>query len=137
VDTDVLVDVALDREPHAEAASGLLDHLEANPGTGFLAWHTVSNFCYLVVPRHGRREPRDFLLELSRFMDVAPTNTESLRLAGRLKMRDFEDAMQVAAAQACEADLIATRNTRDFRSSPITARTPRQLLGELQDSACL
>jgi len=131
VDTDVLLDVALDRAPHAEAAAALLDHLEQHPGTGFMAWHTVSNFYYLVVPRHGRDETRSLLLDLVRFVEVAATDTESLRIAGRLPMRDFEDAMQVAAAQVCAADIIATRNTRDFRASPVKARTPRQVLDQL------
>jgi len=131
VDTDVLLDVALDRAPHVEAAAALLDYLERNRGTGFMAWHTVSNFYYLVVPRHGSNETRDLLLELSRFVEVATTDTESLRLAGRLNMRDFEDAMQVAAAQACSADIIATRNTRDFRGSPIRAQMPQHVLEQL------
>ena len=131
VDTDVLLDVALNRAPHVESAAALLDYLEEHPGTGFMAWHTVSNFYYLVVPRHGRNETRDLLLDLSRFVEVAATDTKSLRVAGRLKMRDFEDAMQVAAAQACAADVIATRNTRDFRSAPVKARTPKQVLDQL------
>jgi predicted nucleic acid-binding protein len=131
VDTDVLLDVALDRTPHSEPAAALLDHLERRPGAGFMAWHTVSNFYYLVVPRHGRDETRKFLLELSRFVEVATTDTESLRVAGRLPMRDFEDAMQVAAAQACDADVIATRNTKDFRASPVRPQTPKQLLERL------
>jgi len=131
VDTDVLLDVALDRLPHFDAAAALLDHLEHHPGTGFVAWHTVSNFYYLVVPRYGREETRELILDLSRFVEVAVTDTDSLRLAGRLQMRDFEDAMQVAAAQACAADVIATRNTRDFRVSPVAARTPRQVLQRL------
>ena len=131
VDTDVLLDVALDRPPHFDAAAALLDHLEQHPGTGFVAWHTVSNFYYLAVPRYGREETRELILDLSRFVEVAVTDTESLRLAGRLQMRDFEDAMQVAAAQACAADVIATRNTRDFRVSPVAARTPKQVLQRL------
>ncbi len=131
VDTDVLLDVAFDRPPHFDAAAALLDHLEQHPGTGFVAWHTVSNFYYLVVPRYGREETRELILDLSRFVEVAVTDTESLRLAGRLQMRDFEDAMQVAAAQACAADVIATRNTRDFRVSPVAARTPKQVLQRL------
>ncbi len=131
IDTDVLLDVALDRRPHAEDAAALLDHLEQRPGIGFMSWHTVSNFYYLVVPRHGRDDARSMLVELSRFVDVAPTDTESLRVAGRLPMRDFEDAMQVAAAQACNADVIATRNTRDFRASPVTARAPKDVLKHL------
>jgi len=131
VDTDVLLDVALDRAPHVEAAAALLDYLEQHPGAGFMAWHTVSNFYYLAVSRHGRDETRDFLLELSEFIGVAATDTESLRVAGRLQMRDFEDAMQVAAAQACAADIIATRNIRDFRASPVKALTPKRVLGQL------
>jgi len=131
VDTDVLLDVALDRAPHVEAGAALLDYLEQHPGAGFMAWHTVSNFYYLAVSRHGRDETRDFLLELSEFIDVAATDTESLRVAGRLQMRDFEDAMQVAAAQACSADIIATRNIRDFRASPVKALTPKRVLGRL------
>ena len=131
VDTDVLLDVALDRAPHVEAAAALLDYLEQHPGAGFMAWHTVSNFYYLAVSRHGRDETRDFLLELSEFIGVAATDTESLRVAGRLQMRDFEDAMQAAAAQACNAERIVTRNTKDFRTSPVKALTPKQMLGEL------
>jgi hypothetical protein len=46
-------------------------------------------------------------------------------------MRDFEDAMQVAAARECTADVIATRNTRDFGGSPIPARKPESILREL------
>jgi len=39
--------------------------------------------------------------------------------------------MQVAAATACAADFIATRNIRDFRKSPIPALTPTQALARL------
>jgi hypothetical protein len=42
-------------------------------------------------------------VDLTRFVDVSPTTTASLRRAARLDMRDFENAMQVAAAEACGA----------------------------------
>ncbi len=131
LDTDILVDVALDREPYAENAAALLDALEHRPGSAFIAWHTVSNFYYLLAPKRGRSGARAFLVDLSRFVEVARTTTESLRYAAQLKMKDFEDAMQVAAAAACEADVIATRNVRDYARSPIRAATPGALLDEL------
>ncbi len=131
LDTDILVDVALDREPYAENAAALLDALEHRPGSAFIAWHTVSNFYYLLAPKRGRSGARAFLVDLSRFVEVARTTTESLRYAAQLKMKDFEDAMQVAAAAACEADVIATRNVRDYAKSPIRAATPGALLDEL------
>jgi len=127
----VLIDVALDRAPHADAAARLLDVLEGRPGSVFVAWHTVANLYYLVAPTRGGRPTRDFVLDLLRFVEAAPATTEGLRKATRLEMRDFEDAMQVVAAEACGADVIATRNVRDYARSPLRAATPRTLLGEL------
>jgi predicted nucleic acid-binding protein len=131
LDTDILVDVALDRAPHAADAASLLDALEHRPGSAFIAWQTISNFYYLLAPTRGRPGAKAFLVDLSRFVDVARTTTESLRYAAQLEMKDFEDAMQVAAAAACGADAIATRNVRDYAKSPIRAARPGALLDKL------
>jgi len=131
LDTDVLIDVALDRAPHAAYAAGLLDLLEHRPRMAFVAWHTLSNFYYLVSPTRGRRDAREFLVDLTRFVLVAPTDTEAFQFAALLPMQDFEDALQVGAARSCGASVIATRRLKDFRKSPVPARTPKQLLAEL------
>ena len=131
LDTDVLIDLALDRRPHADAASELLDRIEHGPHNAFIAWHTVSNFYYLVSPSRGSKGARDFIVELTRFVAVAPAGTEALHYAAALPMPDFEDAMQVAAARACGAQHIVTRNVKDYRRSPIPALSPQDALGEL------
>jgi predicted nucleic acid-binding protein len=132
LDTDVLIDVALDRAPHADPAAALLDALEHRPGSAFVAWHTISNFYYLVAPSRGGRSTRDFVLDLLRFVEVAPSTTAGLRKATRLPLKDFEDAMQVVAAEACEADLIATRNVKDYGKASIRAARPKTVLRELR-----
>lgn len=131
LDTDVLLDVALDRQPHADAAAEILDRLERGREKAFIAWHSVSNFYYLVAPSHGGPGARDFILDLTRFVAVAETDTQSVRYAAELPMRDFEDALQVAAARACGARHVVTRNVRDFDRSPIPALTPTEALSEL------
>ena len=131
VDTDILIDFALDRRPHAAAAGELLDALERRQATGFIAWHSVANFHYLVVSKQGAAATKAFLLDLLRFIQVAPTSTESVRYAASLPMRDFEDALQVAAAVSCGARMIATRNVRDYARSPVRATAPTTLLKEL------
>jgi predicted nucleic acid-binding protein len=131
VDTDILIDFALDRRPHAAAAGRLLDALERRQATGFIAWHSVANFHYLVVSKQGASGTKAFLLDLLRFVQVAPTSTDSVRYAASLPMRDFEDALQVAAAVACGATTIATRNIRDYARAPVRATTPTILLKEL------
>jgi hypothetical protein len=52
--------------------------------------------------------------------------------AANLPMKDFEDALQCAAALACGADVIVTRNLEDYHFSPINAVTPTQILNDLQ-----
>jgi len=131
VDTDILIDFALDRRPHAAAAGQLLDALERRQVTGFIAWHSVANFHYLVVSKRGTSSTKEFLLDLLRFVQVAPTSTDSVRYAAGLPMPDFEDALQVAAAVACGANPIATRNVRDYARAPVRAATPTLLLKEL------
>lgn len=131
VDTDILVDLALERHPYVDDAAALLDMVERGAARGFVAWHTVSNFYYLVSARRGAAATRRFIDELMHFVDIAPTTTVHLRAASALSFKDFGDAMQVGAALACAAECIATRNARDFRHSPIPALTPAHVIARL------
>ena len=127
LDTDVIIDVALDRTPYSEPAAALLDRLEQEPRSAYVAWHSIANFYYLVRPTRGHGRTKDFILDLLNFVEVARTGTRDLTLAARLDMKDFEDAMQVAAALACNANVIATRNVGDYKKSPVRALTPAKL----------
>ena len=131
LDTDVLIDVALDRYPHSGPSSELLDQIEQGAERAYIAWHSVSNLYYIVAPARGGLSARDFIVELTRFVEVATTGTEAIRYAAGLPMGDFEDAMQVAAARACGARHIVTRNVRDYERSPIRAIDPQEALTEL------
>ena len=131
LDTDVLIDVALDRHPHSGPSSELLDQIEQGAESAYIAWHSVSNLYYIVAPARGGLSARDFIVELTTFVSVATTDTEAIRYAAGLPMGDFEDAMQVAAARACGARHIVTRNVRDYERSPIRAIDPQEALTEL------
>lgn len=131
LDADVILDVALDRAPWADDSAALLRLLEAGHGGCFVAWHTLSNLYYLLRPARGGGDARAFLAALTAFAVVVPTDTDDFRFAVDLPLADLEDAMQAAAARACGARWIATRNVHDFARSPAPARTPGDLLTEL------
>ena len=131
-DTDVLLDVALDRYPHADASSAFLARIADGASAGFVSWHTVSNLFYLIARARGAANARSFVVGLTHYLSVAPTSTEAVRYAASLPMADFEDAMQVAAARACGAEYIVTRNLSDFERSPIPAVTPQEALTRLR-----
>ena len=81
LDTDVLIDIALDRLPYSGPASELLDKIEQGVERAFIAWHTVSNLYYIVTPAIGEMNARDFIVELTSFVAVASTDTEGVRYA--------------------------------------------------------
>ena len=51
-----------------------------------------------------------------------------MRQALTMRIRDFEDALQVAAAISSDADFIITRNVADYRESVISLLTPTSFL---------
>ena len=124
IDSDVLVDAALIREPHATASMSLLAQVRQGRERACIAWHTISNFHYVVARERNATYARQFIANLIEFVDVAETGAADVIYAINLPMSDFEDALQVAAARACGARSIVTRNVRDFARSPIPAVTP-------------
>ena len=131
LDTNILLDAALQRHPHYDPAAAILNRLMQQPGRGRVAWHTIATVYYLASRELGDAQSRDFIQTLTNFLTVPPTDSAALRYALALPMRDFEDAMQVAAAHTAGAPYIITRNTRDFADSPIPAIAPAQALREL------
>lgn len=126
IDTDILLDVALDRTPYAENSGHILDWAENHPGSAGVAWHALANVAYLV-----KDDPRSFLGELLAFTIVPGTSAKAAPQAFELPVTDLEDAFQVAAAIQFGAERIVTRNIKDYRRSPILATTPSQFLKNL------
>ena len=131
IDINVLLDVPLGR-PGA-AASGRVLGTCGGPHEGWLAWHSVATLAYLVarqssVPGAAPLAPREFIRSLLSWANVAATTKADALVALDLPMADFEDALQAAAAMACGAQFIVTRNGRDFQASPVPAISPEAFL---------
>ncbi len=121
IDTDVLLDFALAREPFASAAKKVISWAEANPGHAAIAWHSISNIAYLAPSG-----ARSFLRELLSFVEVPAVGRSEAVRALQFPMRDLEDALQASAALVFNANFVITRNARDYRRSPVPAITPKE-----------
>lgn len=126
IDTDVLMDVYFGREPHLQASAALLDWAEANPGKTAVSWHGLANLHYM-----SGEGAENYIRNLLDFCEVPPTGSKEMMQALDLGFNDLEDAMQTAAALKFDAQVIVTRNTRDFRKAPIAIKTPKQVLREI------
>jgi len=131
VDTDVLLDVALDRKAFVDESSAIVEWCQRTPGSALIAWHTVSNIYYILRVARSDAKGREFVADLLRFMDVCSGGTEAVRRALTMRMDDFEDALQVAAAISGRAQFVITRNVTDYRNSVIKPLTPREFTARL------
>jgi predicted nucleic acid-binding protein len=122
IDINVLLDVAMQR-PAAPASARLLA-LCGRQHEAWLAWHSVATLAYLIERQVSAISGRDFIRGVLEWADVSTTGKADALAALELPLADFEDALQVAAAMACGAQLIITRNERDFRKSPVPALSP-------------
>ena len=125
VDTDILLDIALNREPFVRESAEVIRWAQSEPGQIGIAWHSLSNVAYLV------EAARSFIDDLLHFIEVAPTGTREAKQALGFPMEDLEDALQAASAVAFDAMFIVTRNSKDYRKSPVPAITPSKFLVQI------
>jgi predicted nucleic acid-binding protein len=125
IDTNILLDVALNRVQFVADSAKVLDWAEMHPKQAAIAWHSVANIAYLV-----KQDARAFLAELLAFVEVAAGDTATVRQALAMPTNDFEDALQASAAIGFGADIIVTRNVSDYKKLPITAMTPARFVAD-------
>ena len=132
IDTNILLDVMMEREEHYEKSAAIWRGCEAGLFTGFVSVLTAANIMYIMRRQMDPETISDVIQKLElifRFTELTPAD---LRKAAEMQWRDFEDAIQSVTARRVRADYIITRNTRDYSDSPIQAITPDAFFLQLQ-----
>jgi predicted nucleic acid-binding protein len=127
LDTNVILDVALQRPGLFEGSKHALEKCEAESHELFVSWHTLSNLFYILRRDRGTEKTVEFLRQLLTISTVAPvSHADALRAIG-YGLKDFEDALQLSSAEGCKADVILTRNKADFGNpANITVLSPEE-----------
>jgi predicted nucleic acid-binding protein len=131
VDLNVVLDVLLDREPHAAASAALWAAIEGQRAEGLVPAHGFTTIFYLVAKDRGRAEARRVIADLLTVFGVAAVDEGVLRRATTLELADFEDSVAAAAAEATDCEAIVTRDPRGFARSPVEAVEPLLALAAL------
>ena len=131
VDANVVLDVLLGRKPFVDNATRVFGLIERTQVEGLLCATTVTTIDYLLTQTFSRPESLGTIRRLLGLFEIAPVNRLVLEEALRSRIVDFEDAVLEQSARLSEADVIVTRNTRDFRNSAVKAVEPDELLASL------
>ena len=132
VDTNVVLDVLLERRPFSEAAAQVFALVEESRIEGFLCATTLTTVDDLLGQALAPAKAREALQRLLNLFEIAPVNRPVLEQALRSGIADFEDAVLEQAGRLVAVDAITTRNVRDFGKSTITVFDPLELISTVK-----
>ncbi|HAG85316.1 MAG TPA: PIN domain nuclease [Cyanobacteria bacterium UBA12227] len=131
LDTNIIVDVALERQPFYSQSIQVLSFVYQRQVEGYISASTCSDLYYIIRKIKGRDETIDFLRRILTFCQVATVDQSVIAMALTANFRDFEDAIQYSTAIVNQLDLIVTRDPQDFPVATPRILTPDQLIQEL------
>jgi predicted nucleic acid-binding protein len=127
-DTNVVLDVLMERDPHARAAAQLMSLVDQGHLEGYLCATTVTTVHYLAAKSLGAKRAASLVATLLDVFRIAPVDGEVVAEALGLGFGDFEDAVIHEAAVLVGATAIVTRNGRDFKGATIAVFDPNEML---------
>lgn len=131
-DTNVILDVLLERQPFVEAAVELLVKVENGDLIGYLGATTLTTIHYLSSKATDRSTALTHVRNLLAIFEVAPISRVILEEALDADFDDFEDAVLYASARHVSVDAIVTRDAMGFKVASIPVFLPHELLQALQ-----
>ena len=127
IDTNVLIDLLLERDGCQDAATILLCQ-KAQKCSLFLSSLTMANIAYILRKKFKGIALYNALNKLKTFFSVVSLTADNVESALMLQATDFEDALQYFSAANIQADVIVTRNEKDFYFSQISITSPKSFL---------
>ena len=134
IDTNVLLDVSLGREPHCQSSAAVLDLCELSEEVvGMSSTLALANFYYILSRSAGIATARTAVSRVRELLEVCAVSDKELGQALVSPFADLEDGIQYFTAVNHRAEFIVTRNAGDFRPSALPVMAPQEFLAFIQD----
>ena len=125
VDTNVLLDYLLCREPFEQDARKIVFACKQKKVIACIAAHSISNMFFILRKEFSVEERRGILTSLCQLFEIEGIDKNKiLEALANENFSDFEDCLQMECALAFKADYIVTKNVSDFKSSKISCLEP-------------
>jgi predicted nucleic acid-binding protein len=115
IDTNVIIDIALKRQPFYQDAAKIFKKISEQKLRGYISATIATDVFYLLRKDSGKEKALDFLLELVEIIDIIGVDQRTIINALYSGWDDFEDAVQAQSAIENEIDIIITRNKKDYQ----------------------
>lgn len=129
IDTNVVLDVLLRREPFFRAAAEVLNLTQRDEVWEYVSASAITDIYYIANKQMKDRDAvRDLLKRLLMIVSVAAVSEREIQNALNLAWGDFEDSVQYSVALLNEMDGIVTRNPSDYQEANMRIWLPEQAL---------
>ncbi len=118
IDTNIVLDIALNRKPFVEHAALLWRLAEQKEIMACLSNTSITDIFYIVKKHADQDKARSFIADILDTFSLVDIDEEGFREALNSDMKDFEDAVQYVICTRNGCDALATRNKIDFGNSP-------------------
>ena len=131
LDTNVLLDAVLQREPWHEEADAIMEADALGQVTCAVTTLSLATVFYVARKAVGKARARAAVQKCLAALLILPIDKQTLLAADAFSGNDFEDNILIAAAITASVDAIVTRNVADFSHSSIPVWEPAELLKRL------
>ena len=129
IDTDILIDFLIDREPFTENAKNIIQKSQESIITAYMAAHSITNIFHILRKMYSVSERKQRLMDLCKIIPVVEIGHDLIvKSLGNNNFDDIEDCLQNECARAVSADFIITRDIEGYVHSEIQAILPDEFL---------
>ncbi|MDU9050810.1 MAG: PIN domain-containing protein [Candidatus Electrothrix sp. Rat3] len=128
LDTDVILDLLTEREPHFEAAVELFLQIQDKTIQAYTSPVIIANIFYILNRHLDRQKAIQSLIKLKSLVKVLNCGDRVIELALSSDFKDFEDSIQYYTALENNIDILITRNVKDYKTANITLSTPLEYI---------
>lgn len=129
LDTDIIFDVLIKREPFYDCSAKIFSLIESGKLRGYVSPLSFANMHYMLRKLlSSSAKSKTALKRIFSIVQISPLTSEVLEKALNSNFKDFEDAIQSFSAVNCKANCIITRNLRDFTKSTLPSFSPEEFL---------
>lgn len=131
LDTNVLLDFLLDREPFSEDVAEIMEISLSNSIELCISATTVTDANYIIGRSEGASSANKKTKKILELVKVESVNETIIHKASNSKFKDFEDGVQNFCALEAKHKIIVTGNVKDFKESKLAIMTPKEFLAKL------
>lgn len=113
-DTNIILDIALERYPYFKNSRKIFILMEEGKFTGYVTASLITDIYFISKKESNHKIALHFISDLVKLVEIIGIDKKVIRAAFEYNMTDFEDAVQISAAEFSGMNCIVTRNKKDF-----------------------